>query len=771
MLNNVNSIFQGSNSQCYPIYSGVTSNTAPNANTTLPINPLTNVPVTYVLVGNNTLYKRNSNGNGYMFKQMTTPFLFYNVNSELICLIGFNSQQTPTTSAGLLSTTATVTPISSTTYTNNGTTSPNSTVQTNANLVTVAIPPGSNPQIVANSINTVATLSAPAPSGVSLNANVVRLEPSASYSTIVQLRDSQLYVGPLQVNGLHRREPRNPVSMFVHARGDNKSIVSAGDVGAYTAGNSTNCSVLHSDNYASHIHAFARENSKVLSLGIGSTAAGESSCGSIMSAGGVPNLNNPLYARSRYRLMTVGLGVVQHRGNIYSLSGNSRCPTLDTLLENSTPYKSIPPISCQVCTDISTGEHAPGSGHGSIVHGVATTNSLIQTSGDGASAFGVADCNETHVALGRGSMVQGRNNIALSPYSQALGQNSVAHMYGQSAQGIRGSYGTNVSGACDVSQSVKVVTRSHVDCSPVISGNVITGFLLYYRMVLGNNPLEPRINTPDGMTVTNYALPSLVCPGVAKVDVQLSSPAITNSMGVPYADGNSDAYAADYCFYVQRTDVNQNQSCHLVIPNNAPVPIVGSCQFSPSAPPYFFVNGTPPSGAPSGIITPILEADLPDNLCGGFTILFTEYVPITSPRIAPTPTTLNTIVHLESRLNTTFQVLARIMCATFEWTQAPSGFTRVACVPHQNPPSVGITVPAYTAVPVQHNCPTTTNNNNNGNGGTVVGANGITCVTNTQGVTGSIYAGNDFTVIPDSIIPDVNTFNMIQDLNNQFASH
>lgn len=800
MSNSVTFAPQGNNGQCYQIYAGTRSNTPPTANTNLTTNPLTNTPTNYVLVSTNTpsgivhtVYKRNPNGAGFMSKQITTPTLFYDVNSELLCPIGFPQNNsglggllsTPS-SAGLLMSSApvyaSVTPVSSTTYTSNGVTTSSaqnttsSSVQNGANLITVAAPAGTNPQAVAGAINASASLSTAAPSGISLNANLVKLEPSASHLVVTQLRDSQLYVGPLQINGPHQLEGRAPVGMILHGRAVNKSILSVGDAGAYAAGHAVNCSVIHTDNDGGHTHAFARENSKALSLGHGATTAGEASCGSVLTAGGTPNFNSPLCSKSRFRLMTVGAGVVQHRRNVFSLSKNSRCPTLDFLLEDSTPNKSIAPLICQVCTDITSGEHAPGFGHASLVHGMASTNSLIQTSGDGAAALGVAHCNETLIAAGRGSFAQGRNNLALSPYSQATGQNSVSHMYGQYAQGVKGSHNTNVSECCNVCQFSRVITHSHVHCISVVDGTgTITGFLLEYRLVLGNTPEDPVINTPDGITITNFAFPSLVCPGVAKVDVQVSSPGITTSRGIPFPDGNSDAFAVDYCFFVQRID-SDNQSCHRVIPEPpATVPIIGGCIFSPTVVPYFVNGATPPAGAP---ISPILEADKQDNLCGGFTILFTEFVPlmingVQNPRVGPPPTVLNTALGAR----TVFQVLARIICATFQWTQAPSGFTRIACSPQEIRPIPGIAIPTYTAYPPLNACPPSSININNGGGnGSVVGATASNCpcpqTTSTFQSAANIFAGTDFTVSPDfAASVDAGAFNMIQGMNEQFASH
>jgi hypothetical protein len=777
MLNSVVSTSSNNNSSCYPIYIGVRSTAPPNANTALATNPLTNNKYSYVLVnpqGTNdyTLYRRDNTTGQFTQSQSRTPFLFYDVSNELICKVNFGTQSnvnmtgnvTAQSQAGLLSAVAgrpynSVTPMSSTTFTANGVTTANSTVPPNSNLITLAVPVGVTTEAVAASVTTVANLSTPAPTGVSLNANLVKLEPSATYSTVVQLRDSQMYLGTLQINGPHRTEARIPVAMSLQARAANKSIVSTGDVGAYTAGHAVNCSVLHADNQGSHVHALARENSKVLSLGAGSTAAGEASCGSVMSAGGTPNFSSPLCSRSRFRLMAVGAGVVQHRRNIFALSGGTRCPTIDTLLENSTPIssKTVPPLPCRVCTDITDGEHAPGVGAGSLLHAVAKTNSLVQTSGDGSTALGVADCNETHVAAGRGSFVQGRNNLALAPYSQAVGQDAVSHMYGQISQGVRGTHVGTVPDCCSVCQNVKVMTTSHAYCKPVVdSSGIITGFQIEYRLVLGNNPMDPVINTPDGITITNFALPSLVCPGVAKVDVQLASPAIINGE-TPFPNNNSDSFAADYCFYVQRRDTHIS-NCHMALPlSDTPVPIIGSCQFSPGEVPYFFINGTAPTGAPPAV-TPIIETDPRDNLCGGFTMLFTEFVPaflgpnntIPNPRISPLPTTANLL--LTSR--TTFNIDIRIICANLGWTQAPFLPARVACVPREIPAAVAVTIPTFTAGYPLNNCPPTSSReviNNNGDGSVV---------------------GSTFSPVSDiTSTIEASAFNLIQDMNQQFGHH
>ena len=848
MSNSITSMSLGNNGQCYSLFIGV------RVNSTTPPTNLPNQVRALLYVNPNGTYlvsKRSANSNGgawSQFTSITSPFIFYDLNTELVCLVNFSPGSNPT-SNGLLGATApnvnvytgqsaagvlmtpgpnyaTVTPVSSTTVTSSGATltatAPgmvSAPVPAGASLVTVAAPSGTNPQAVANSINASANLFSPAPSGVSLNANLVRTDPSAGHLSIAQLRDSQLYVGPLQVNGPHQTGPRIPAALLIHARASNKSVVSAADVGAYTAGHATNCSVLHADNDASHVHALAHDNSKAMSLGHGSTAAGQAGCGSALVAGGAPTFPTATGNNSRYRLMAIGAGAVQHRRVIYSLDKNNRCPTLSTLLEDATPNRNIPPLNCQVCINNGTGDHAPGAGHGSIAHGVSLTNSLLQTSGDGAAAVGIAKCGEVHAATGLASQSFGRNNLALSPYSMATGQNSVTHMYGQFAQGIKGSHNSNVPENCDVCQFVRVVTHSHVDCMPVLNdtGTAVIGFLLTYRMVLGSTPEDAQINTPDGLTVTNYHLPSLVCPGVAKVDVQVSSSQIVNNMGVIISGTNSDAFAVDYCFFVERVDRNQNQSCHHVIPEApATVPIIGNCIFSTGSIPYFINGATPPIA--SAPISPVLESDPTDNICGGFTILFTEFVPtfitippsttpIANPRIQPTPTTQNTTINSAiGRLITTFQIYSRIICATFQWTQTPAGFSRVACIPTAAPVTTVVTTPTFTPVPPQIVCPTNfgggsggggggggggnvvnpggNNGGNNGGTGVVGGVVGATnqnsnCLGCTQTPTpqfqtsqgGQVFAGSEFSVSDIATNFDTTPINFIQGMNQQFASH
>ena len=719
--------------QSYPFLSGVRVNTT-TIPTNLPVNPLTGTPVTYILStppGSSvpTLYKRS--GNSYVSKQMTTPFRFYDVNTELLHEINI----TPTTSSGPV-----YASVSPNTFAGNG-------VNTNSSaLITVSAPLGTDPQAVVNSINASASLSAPAPSGISLNANLTKLEPNATHLVVTQLRDSQIYVGPLQIPGLHQVGDRNPVGMIVHARATNKSIVSASDAGAYTAGHATNCSVLHSDNDAGHVHAFARENSKALSLGHGSTTAGEVSCGSIIVSGGAPKFNAPNCSKtSRYRLMLVGDGAVRHRRNVYSLGKNTSCSNSVTLLEDASPNRNIAPIGCQVCTSVTTGEHAPGLGHGSLVHGVATTNSLMQTSGDGATALGVADCNGVHAAAGRASFVQGRNNLALAPYSQATGHNSVSHMYGQQVQGIKGAHNTNVPDSCDICQHSKVLTHSHVQCEPVVDGTIITGFCLTYRLVLSSTPEDPIINTPEGITITNFHLPSLICPSVAGVEVQVVSPAvIDNKTGLPFVGG--EAFTARYCFFVERRDRN-DQPCHSsFIPSGGVVP---SCAFSPGIvfPPIATgASSTTPCG---NTTSPVIEADPEDNLCGGFTLVFREYVPtfingLPNPRITPAPTTMNTVFSVTCpRTPTVFNVYSRIFCGYFEWVQASSGHSRVACVPTACPVSTVITTPAFVQAPPLTSCPP---------------------ANYTQTTSQQQTLGSEFTV-------GSNAFDFMQDLNSEFSSH
>lgn len=714
------------NSVSYPLFTGVriTSSTIP---TSLPINPLTGVPITYILsvpVGSstNTLYKRN--GQSYLSKQMTTPFRFYDINTELLHEVNF----TPTQSIA----SPVYTSVSSGSFPVNNSSS---------NTITLSTPLGADAQTVANSINASANLSAPTPSGISLNANLTKLEPNATHLVVAQLRDSKVYVGSGGVNGPHQVGDRIPVGMALHGRAENNSVLSVSDAGAYTAGHASNCSTLHSENDGSHVHAFAREKSKALALGHGSTTAGEVACGSVIVSGGVPYFNAPSCNKaSRMKLMLIGDGAVRHRRNVYALGKNSKCPGLDTLLEDASPNRNIPPISCQVCTTITNGEHAPGYGHGSLAHGTATDNSLMQTSGDGSVAFGVADCNGVHAAAGRASFAQGRNTLALAPYSQATGENSVSHMYAQQVQGIRGAVNTNISDCCDVNQLSKVLTHGHTQCEILVDGTTITGFCLTYRLVLPTTPQDPIINTPDGITITNFHLPSLICPSVAGVEVKVVSPAvIDNKTGLPYI--GADSFTATYCFYVERKDRN-DQACHSsFIPTGGVVP---SCAFSPG-------NIIPPIATGATVTTPcgdttspVIEADPEDNICGGFTLVFKEFVPtfinaVPNPRISPTPTALNTVYNVTCpRTHTVFNIYSRVFCGYFEWLQASSGFSRVACVPTACPVSTVVSTPSYSQGPPLTSCPPA----------------------NYQQQTS---LGTEFTTS--------SAFDFIQDLNQNFSSH
>jgi hypothetical protein len=807
------------NSQCYPIFVGrrITSGGSP------PNTPFDVANILQCTSTGYTLYKRirtgtstNAQVSWQQVPNTTGPFVFYDVACELVCLINFMGLPTQigTTSSllGAVSPSfAAVTPVTTNTLSGTSTyatttTASNVSVPAGSSLVTVTAPPGTTPTSVANSINAAGLLFSPAPAGQSVNANLVRADPTGAYFNVSQLRDSQLFVGSLQIPGPHQAgNSRIPVSMVIHGRAFNKSIVSVADAGAYTAGHAVNCSILHSDNDASHTHALAHDNSKALALGHGSTTAGQAGCGSTLQSGGIPNFRHKI-GSSRYQIMIVGAGVVQHRGNVYALNRTSLCPKQSILLEDTTPDRTIPPLNCQVCTDTGTGDHAPGHGHGSLAHGVAVTNSLLQTAGDGAVSIGVAKCAEIHAAVGLASQAFGRNNLALSPYSMATGQNSVTHMYGQQAQGIHGAPHTNVLNECNMCQYVRVMTHSHVDCSiiPSTDGTTITGFLLTYRLVLGSTPVDPVISTPDGVTVTNYHLPSLVCPGIAGVETEVVSPAITGPGGTPII--GLDGFTASYCYSVTRTDMN-GQNCHTFLPPGILTP---NCAFAPTG------TTIPPA---------IIDADPSDNICGGFTLIFTETINVSpnvpNPRITPTPTPTNLLLISRS----TFQIITRLMCATFKWTQAPAGFARVACVPAAAHVTTVVTTPNFTAIPPPNFCPTpfgggptvigngaavingvntgggvvgvsaptnigytgcaqTTSSQYplNASGGGVVGATGpsnIGCTgcaqtTSTQyplNTGGQVVAGPEFAVADPGNNFDSNAFNFIQGMNQQFGSH
>lgn len=722
--------------QCYSIYTGRRISSTTNPNT---------VPgtVNYILQCNaniNNLYKRNltSSTASWQLVPISEPFVFYDTASEIVCLINFPaSSGTPTAntvSAG----------------------APN-TVAAGANEVSAAVV-------------SAGLLFTPAPTGL-VTANLVRTEPSANYITISQLRNSVLYTGTLQINGTHN-PVRTPSGMLAHGRAVNNSVLSVADAAAYAGGHALNCSIIHADNDGSHVHALAHDQSKAVSLGHGATVAGHSGCNSVLQAGGPPTFKSR--NTNRHRIMIVGAGVVQHRNRVFALSKDSRCPRENILLEDHAPHRNIPPLGCKVCTDVGDGDHNPGNGHGALSHGQSITNSIVHAAADGASVLGVAKCGEVHAATGLASQAFGRANLALAPYSNAIGHNSVSHLYGQHVQGIKGSHNTNVQEDCNICQYSRVITHSHVTCTSVPSTadpTRVGQLILTYYLVTGATPEDVEITTPDGITITNYNLPSLICPGVAGVEVEVVSPPIIGQGGMAIL--GSGEFCAKYCFCVSRTDMN-GENCHSILPVSATVP--GGLQPLPDC--TFFPMGTsiPPAQ---------LVSDLPDNICGGFTICFREVFDLDNltpgqlSRITPTPTATNRLL----TARTTFQVLARIMCATFKWTQSPAAHTRVACSPPNLPVITSVTVPTYVAVPSTNICPTP----NGGNGGPVSPPDGNESVVSTSASasqqtctkcpqnnisTSQLFAGSDFTLADGfNVSPDVTAASFIQDINQQYMGH
>lgn len=641
---------------------------------------------------NNTNNSRQRDSSGANFQwvlvPITCPFVFYDISCELICLIGIPVATPPTTAS---------------TSTQNTTGAAGMTTATTTPAVTSNIPATVSAgagQVVsaAQVVSTAGLVFSTAPTNAVTTGPVVQVNPTGSNFVVAQVANSTVNTGPtgLIVAGPHNQN-RTAGGQIVHARVVGNSTVSASDAGAIVGGHFIDRSVGVADNDASNVLVLAYQNSKALALGQGSTVRGQVGCNSVVQAGGSSSLRN-IPARSGLTLTTVGQGTFFTHTSVSAIRrGVNGCNTQAVFLENANNNIPLPVLGCQVCTDSEADDHLSGNGHGSLVNALATNNSLVHTAGDGALAVGVAKNCEVHVAAGLASQVRGRGNIALAAYSDATGHGAIAHMHGQFAQAIKGTHNSSSPGSCNQCQYNRVLTHSSARCEPILSndGLTITGFTVTYTLVLGDTPEIDVITTPEGTTVTNYRLPALICPGVAAVDVEIVSPSVAPE-GTPLT--GLGAFRVTYCLLVTRTDMDGCVS-HRVLP--APgTPLTPLCSI------------TEPG---TTIPTVTTRSNLPNNICNGFTIQFTETIPVTpgvNPRVvSPNPITPQDLLVASRR---TFNIIVRTICATFKYTESPSGFAQIACAPPLLPPIRSVQIPPFIAPTPVAPCP-----DPNGGGGNV----------------------------------------------------
>lgn len=608
---------------------------------------------------------------------ITCPFIFYDISCELICLIGIPMSTPPTsnvTNEGISGTVTSNIP---------------ATVSAGAGQVVSA----------AQVVSTAGLVFSTSPTNTITTGSVVQINPTGNNFVVAQVANSTVNTGPtgLIVNGSHNQN-RTTGGQIVHARVVGNSTVSASDAGAIVGGHFIDRSVGVADNDASNVLVLAYQNSKALALGQGSTVRGKVGCNSVVQAGGSSSLRN-IPARSGLTLTTVGKGTFLTHTSISAIRrGVNGCNAQTVFLENANNNMPLPVLGCQVCTDSEADDHLSGNGHGSLVNAFATNNSLVHTAGDGSLAVGVAKNCEVHVAAGLASQVRGRGNIALAAYSDATGHGAIAHMHGQFAQAIKVNRNSNSPGSCNQCQYNRVLTHSSARCEPILSndGLSITGFTVTYTLVLGDTPEIDVITTPEGTTVTNYKLPALICPGVAAVDVDIVSPSVAPE-GTPLT--GLGAFRVSYCLLVIRTDMDGCVS-HRVFP--APgTTLTPHCSIAEPG---------------TTIPTATTKSNLPNNICNGFTIQFTENIPVTpgvNPRVvSPNPITPQDLLVASRR---TFNIIVRTICATFKYTESPSGFAQIACAPPLLPPVRSVQIPPFIAPTPVAPCPDSDGGGGGGN--------------------------------------------------------
>lgn len=507
---------------------------------------------------------------------------------------------------------------------------------------------------------------------------------------VTQVSEGRVTTGPdgLVVRGTHNNK-RVAGGNIVHARVV-RSQVTASDAGAMVGGHFIDGSVGAADNDAANVLVLARNNSKALALAQGSTVRGSVECNSVMQAGGTATLRN-IPARTGLTLAKIGDNLYFTHNTVSVIQKSGPCVTTRYFVEKANTKKPVPILGCQVCTNSDNDEHSSGNGQGSLVTAYASDNSIVHTAGDGSLAIGIAKDCEAHVAAGLASQVRGRGNIALAAYSDATGHGALAHMHGQYAQAIK--CGDCGCGRCQYS---RVLTHSVATCTPVVTNGNITAFTITYYLVLGDTPDDPIIKSPDGTTITNYRLPSLACPGSAAVTVDVVSPGIVVNGATVVAPS-----AAKYFFLVSRNDQN------------------GCATHTSSDIDTLSTTGPMPN-------TPTFAANLANNICNGYTLSFTEEIPVTItnppspvPRIAsPSPVRPEDV---QSTSNTAFTLIVRNLCATFKITDTGSGYSHIVCAKPEPRPTPFVQVTPYFPPLPKRRCPEDSSDTSDESPGGVVG--------------------------------------------------
>lgn len=540
----------------------------------------------------------------------------------------------------------------------------------------------SNLPVTANStantiqLTSLGTLFSTAPT-TSGTGTVVGIDPNSANITAFQLNDSTVSLLPQTVLGAPNPQV-NPSGMLLHGVAEGKSTVTSGDAATYIGAHFSDCSegIAHQD--GGSIGGAACKSSSLASKGIAAMARGLANCNSAIHAGGAPD---PRYIPkgNNLSIIPVSRGALAVTYNTVNALYRSRalpatCPNNVELLEDTARNnRNFGTFGSNICIDNGEGDDAPGLGHGCLAHGYAENQSNVSTHGNGAVAFGVAKGCEVHMSTGLASAVQGRNCKAFAAYSSANGYGAVAHMPVQYAQAITPKIDNGNEPGCEQAQYNRTITSSSPDIvmhttpvalSGAVTADMITSFEIVYRMVLSSTPEDPIITTPDGITVTNFHLPSLFCAGSAMVDLHVVSPVL--QVGRTVVQGE---FGAMYAMLVTRSDMNGHTS-HTTQPPPG-IPFTNAIAlFPPNPPPTADTTVTvAPAVAPTG------------NICDGFTIEVRENITVATVsstgvptlvvppniRIQPLPTLSNLVI--KPGRPQVFTIATRTYTTTFRYSQ------------------------------------------------------------------------------------------------------
>lgn len=400
-----------------------------------------------------------------------------------------------------------------------------------------------------------------------------------------------------------------------------------------------NSSVVHCDQDGSSAGGVVDNHSLLHASAPSSSARGYVNDRSEIRTGGTPRLKN-LPRSSRLTLAQFA-------------DGKTLSTTFDSDSGNVTTEdgdKSFASSSKVILGSVGA-EHASGTGLGSMVSGVSSSQSSLLATADGSLSVGIAEKGEVHQTVGKGSTVLGRANTALGAYSQAVGHNALTYMHSQFAQAIKTANSEGFIQGSDRIQWSSVPLRGHTTCSrKVASDGTVTGFSLTTYLVLGDTIEQPLINQ-NGVVIDSRRFPFLPFNGTALIEADVVSSRLIPSSGEPIP-----SFAGKYCFSVTR--IGSDNQIRYELENSSSGQLSTVSEFPPKANLGLEITPVVRTGAGAGFTIKIVET-IHANVNG-----------VVSPRI-------NSQLIGQGPID----LQGRVWGGHFSMTEVPAGESRVVCMP------------------------------------------------------------------------------------------